>query len=67
MNEMFLWLENILVAMLTEFIRFMGYQIAAPLWLLLVTFLAGALSGRARAARGGMSRAYQRIKVRFQR
>ena len=67
MNEMLLWLENILVAGLTEFIRFMGYTIAAPLWLLLVTFMAGALSTKMRGAGGRMNRAYQKVKVRWQR
>lgn len=65
MNEMLLWLENLIVVALSEFIEFMSYQISAPLWLLLVTFMAGALSVKIRGASGGMSRAYQKIKVRW--
>ena len=68
MAEILLWLEAFILAALSEFFRFMGTQVTAPLWAFLVAVMFGALMfGGGRGARGKASRAYQRIKVRWQR
>jgi uncharacterized membrane protein len=65
--ELLAWAQNAIVAAIVTFTAFMSREVVTPLWLLLLVFMTGILWGKARGVGGRMSKAYQRIRVKFAR